>query len=133
MAGLEWSDDLSVGYGPIDEEHKKLIDLVNDLDAAVSSGQDADVVGGFLEELINYTVYHFRNEERVMEAHGYPDALAHKVQHTELTEAAEDLQTRFLDGDHDLADTLIPFLTDWLTGHIMVTDRALGRYVAGKA
>ncbi|WP_299439567.1 bacteriohemerythrin [uncultured Rhodospira sp.] len=133
MALLEWSDDLSVGYGPIDEQHKKLIDLFNDLDAAIGSGQAVDVIGGFLEELIDYTAWHFRSEERLMEAHGYPDALAHKVQHVDLTEQAEDLQQRFLDGDHDLADTLVPFLKDWLTNHIMQVDKQLGAFLAAKA
>ncbi|MBB4316209.1 bacteriohemerythrin [Roseospira marina] len=132
MAILEWSDDLRVGFGPMDEEHKKLIDLINDLDAAISAGHAADVIGGFLEDLISYTVWHFRNEEGLMQQYGYPQALSHRVQHVDLTETAEDLQQRFLDGDHELADTLTPFLKTWLTDHIMGTDKALGRFLADK-
>lgn len=133
MALLEWSEDLSVGFDEIDNDHKKLIDLLNDVDAAVVAGHAPHVVGGFLEELISYTIWHFRHEEELMEAHGDPDILMHKAQHVELTEAAEDMHQRFLDGDADVAETLLPFLKDWLTSHILETDMKTGAFLASRA
>jgi len=133
MAALAWSDNLSVGFDQIDEEHQKLIDLFNDLDAAISAGHASDVVGGFLDELISYTVWHFSHEEELMQKYEYPDSLAHKVQHVELTETAEDLQTQFQNGNHELTETLTPFLKDWLTTHILGADKKLGQFLAMKA
>lgn len=133
MALLEWSEALSVGFEEIDDDHKKLIGMVNELNDAVAAGRAADVVGEVLEDLISYTAWHFRHEERLMQTHGYPGYSAHKAQHEELVDAATALQAKFVNGDPDVASTLLPFLKDWLTNHILGTDRKTGQFLAAEA
>jgi len=130
MAFLEWSEALSVGFDQMDDDHKKLIDLLNDLEAAVSAGQADHVVGGFLEDLIEYTVWHFRHEEYFMQEYHDPNFLIHKAQHVELTETAEMLHQKFMDGDHEVSETLLPFLRDWLTDHILETDKVTAAFLS---
>ena len=106
---------------------------MNDVDAAVAAGHAPHVVGGFLEELISYTAWHFRREEELMQTHGDPDILAHKAQHAELNETVETLHLKYLDGDAEVAETLLPFLSDWLTSHILETDKKTGAFLASRA
>ena len=133
MALLEWNDALSVGFAEIDGDHKKLIGMVNDLNDAISAGHAADVIGEVLEDLIDYTAWHFRHEERLMQTYGYPEYLAHKAEHEELVEAATTLQAKFANGDPDVASSLMPFLKDWLTNHILGTDKKTGQFLAEEA
>lgn len=133
MAFLEWSEDLSVGFAQIDDDHKKLITLVNDLADALAEGHASEAVEDVLENLLDYTAWHFRHEERLMQTYGYPGYLAHKTQHEELAQAAGDLHAKFLDGDPGVAEELLPFLKEWLTGHILGTDKETGRFLAEAA
>lgn len=133
MALLEWSEALSVGFEEIDDDHKKLIGIVNELNDAVAGGRAANVVGEVLEDLISYTAWHFRHEERLMQTYGYPEYLAHKTEHEDLVDAATGLQAKFVNGEPDVASTLLPFLKDWLTNHILGTDRKTGQFLAAEA
>lgn len=81
MALIAWSDKLSVQVRQFDEEHKKLIVMVNQLHDAMKEGKGKQVVGDVLNGLISYTKNHFAAEERLMKAHAYPDYEQHKKEH----------------------------------------------------
>ncbi len=130
MPFFEWSDALSVGFDEIDTDHKKLVDMINKLDDAVSTGQELAVIGGILDELISYTSWHFRHEERLMQTYGYPGLLDHKRKHDDLTEQALAMQKDFQDGDANVPANLPPFLKTWLTDHILGTDRKTAQFLA---
>jgi hemerythrin-like metal-binding protein len=130
MSLIDWSDSLSVGYEEIDDDHKRLIDIVNKLDDAIASGHGSEAIGEILEELLSYTVWHFRHEERLMQTYGDPAFYDHKKEHDNLTEAALAKQKEFLDGNVDVAEELMPFLKNWLTHHILETDMKTGHYLA---
>jgi hemerythrin len=132
MAGLEWSDALSVGVEEIDEDHKKLVGMLNDLDAAVTAGHGTEVVGDILENLFSYTAWHFRHEERLMQTYGDPKFLDHKAEHEHLIASTEQFQAQYADGKLDVAADLLPFLKQWLTTHILGTDKATGMFLAGE-
>ena len=63
MAYFEWAADLEIDHGPIDADHRQLVDLVNALHTATSQGQGQEVVGGVMARLITYTQQHFTREE----------------------------------------------------------------------
>lgn len=67
MAYFEWANDMVIDNGPIDEDHRKLVDLVNELHTATSQGRGQEVVDKLLTQLIADTEEHLREEERVME------------------------------------------------------------------
>ena len=130
MALLEWNESLSVGFGKMDEEHQRLVDMVNNLDDALSSGQDSAMVGELLDDLISHTLRHFHHEEHLMQAYGDPEYIAHKIEHTKLTRAAMDRQVQFLEGHPEAVSELLPFLKEWLTEHIHGIDAKTGRFLA---
>jgi hemerythrin-like metal-binding protein len=130
MPLLEWNDTFSVGFEEIDNDHKQLIGIVNRLDDAITAGKEFAVVGDLLDELVSYTLWHFRHEERLMQSYGDPTFYDHKQEHEALAEAAAAKQQEFQGGNQDVARELMPFLKGWLTKHIQGTDSRTGHYLA---
>lgn len=127
MALISWSNMLSTGVSEQDAQHKKLIDLINQLNDAMQAGKGADVLGKVLSELVNYTVFHFGYEEKLMAQHKYEDTAAHKAEHLKFVQTAGDLKKKFDSGSAVISVEIMNFLRDWLTSHIMKTDKRLGQ------
>lgn len=133
MAFLTWRDQLSVGCEEIDQDHKRLIEFVNQLHEAVTTAQNERVVGRILLELIEYTRDHFSREEKVMAAAGYPDTERHKLIHKALTKKVLVFADRYVHTPTEqVKRELIDFLAAWLVDHIIKEDRKLGAYMRGK-
>ncbi len=133
MSLLEWSDALSVGFEEMDEDHKKLVEMVNTLNDAVDRGERGEVIEDILEELASYTQWHFRHEERLMQEFEYEGLFEHKKEHEDLTAQAVELIEKFQKGDVAVPGMLLPFLKDWLTNHILGTDKKTGAFLAVQA
>jgi hemerythrin len=125
MALMKWDATLSVGIATIDLQHQKLVALLNQLHDAMAQGKGSTVVGGVLDDLVKYTRDHFGYEEQLMQARRYPDRAAHAAEHARLTAQAVALQDSLKEGKALTMDVM-QFLSEWLTGHIMGTDK---RYV----
>lgn len=130
MAEIEWTKELSIGFSEIDDDHKWLIAIYNDLDLSVTSKRNHEVIEEVLAELISYTFWHFSHEEKIMEAYEYPELDAHRLEHRELTDHAMDIQELYVQGDESVATILVPFLRNWLTNHLLGTDKKLGQFLA---
>ncbi len=130
MSFIDWSKELSVGYEQIDTEHKKLIELVNRLHGAMSKGQGNKIMGEIFDELLNYTVFHFQAEEKLMKSHSYPQAPAHFKEHQDLIQQVLELQAKFKAGTVMLSIATMDFLKNWLANHILQTDMNLGHFLA---
>ncbi|MDP2132337.1 MAG: bacteriohemerythrin [Sulfuritalea sp.] len=133
MKNIVWSKILSVGFEEIDEDHRKLVGIFNELNRAVSAGDAADYLAATLEELINCTVWHFSHEERLMLKNCYDGIEEHKAEHRELIQGARELQQRLLQAGQGVADEQITFLDRWLTAHILTTDQRLGAFLSQKS
>ena len=129
---LSWSESLSVKVDLIDDQHKKLVNLINQLFRAVGSGSPQAQVEGVLAELIDYTAYHFQTEEDLFDRFGYPEKEAHKQIHTKLVAQAVGYQQKINQGDGSVAMSLLQFLKDWLVNHIMKTDKRYSTFFADK-
>lgn len=127
MALITWNNALSTGIGEQDTQHKKLIDLINQLNDAMQAGKGADVLGKVLSELVNYTVYHFGYEEKLMAQHKYEETPAHKAEHAKFVQTAGDFKKKFDAGNAVVSTEIMNFLRDWLTTHIMKTDKKMGQ------
>lgn len=127
MALISWSNMLSTGVAEQDTQHKKLIDLINQLNDAMQAGHSADVLGKVLSDLVNYTVFHFGYEEKLMAQHKYEDTPAHKAEHAKFVQTAGDLKKKFDAGNAVISVEIMNFLRDWLTNHIMKTDKKFGQ------
>lgn len=132
MPLIKWSDQYSVTFSRIDEQHKKLIDLINDLHDALAAAKAKEALGKILQGLINYTVTHFAFEEQMMKTHAYPDFANHKKMHDDLVKQVSDLNQKFTAGNTFITTEVMNFLKTWLTGHIMNVDKKLGAFLAEK-
>ncbi|MEK6737452.1 MAG: bacteriohemerythrin, partial [Planctomycetota bacterium] len=73
MALMTWNNGLSVNIKEIDVQHKKLIELINQLHGAMGEGKGKEVSGKILSDLIYYTVSHFTYEEKLFKQYGYSE------------------------------------------------------------
>lgn len=130
MKELVWSELLSVDIEEIDEDHRKLLDLFNILNHAISDGDTPEYQVAVLEELINCTIWHFSHEERLMLKYDYADIDEHKAAHQELIDSAMQLEKKILQADSSIEDEDVAFLERWLTEHILTDDNRLGVYLS---
>jgi len=128
MAFIEWSDANRVGVTDVDEQHKQLFGILNQLHAAVAEGKEQSELHEIVERLIEYTVYHFRTEEDLFLEHGYPGYDEQKSEHDSLTATALEFQGKLLDGSATLSFELLDFLHDWLMDHTMGLDKEMGTF-----
>lgn len=124
---------MSVGVESIDTDHKFLISLINQLKDALDAEQDREVVGSVLNALLDYTVYHFRREEALMDACAYPELDPHRQLHAELTDRVKAIRAEYLDReDGDIGTEVLAFLKDWLVRHILGSDMEYRPYLQGR-
>ena len=133
MSMFQWKPEYSLGHTEIDSQHKRLFELANELHSAMAVGQGKAHMSKTLASLIDYTRMHFATEERLMQAHLYPDYLKHKADHDALTAQVVSLQKEFETGHGSLTVGLLQFLKDWLLHHIGETDRKVAAYLKSKA
>ena len=133
MPLITWTEALRVGVDSVDTDHKFLISLINQLDEAIEADQDRDVVGSVLNALLDYTVYHFRREEALMDACAYPELDQHRRAHAQLTDRVRAIRADYLNRpDGVVGADVLAFLKDWLTQHILGTDMEYRPYLHGQ-
>ena len=129
---LVWKDEYSVGVEEMDNDHKKLLNLINQLQTAVHYYTGKEFEEKALDELVDYTKTHFKKEEKLMEDNDYADLEAHKVLHQKfIDKVSAFLELYKNDSDVAVNDTL-EFLKDWLIKHINGTDKEYGKVLNEK-
>lgn len=123
MAFLEWSEEWSVGVPEIDDQHARMAALLSRVSDAVKTGQREERIMSLLDELVACTRDHFETEERLMDQHGYANALLHQQAHRKLVEDLLSIQRQF---DSTSLMLTLQALKDWLIQHITGSDRRLG-------
>jgi hemerythrin len=119
---FEWSDDYSVNIPAIDEQHQKLVDMLNLLFSAVAKREAGKVIAGILDSLVEYTQTHFGLEERLLQEAGYQEIDRHKQEHRKLIEQLDHLTRKFRVENKPIYFEMLTFLRSWLRGHIMGCD-----------
>lgn len=132
MPLIDWSQDLSVGIQSIDDQHKKLINMINALHDAMSQNQGDAVMGKIFEGLAGYTQKHFAYEEELFAKHGFPGSDAHKKEHEALISQVAELKKQFDYGQAVITMDLMQFLKGWLNDHIKGTDKKYTDFLLSK-
>lgn len=123
---IVWSDKFLIGVDSMDEEHKELISIINKLIRSLNRNVRDEILEKF-QDLKEYTVFHFDDEEKFMERVNYPDIVAHKKIHVNMI-------AQFLKFEENLkSDTLdkkkfLAFLKNWLISHILGVDSQYAKY-----
>jgi len=132
---VEWSTEkLSVYVPGLDRQHMYLINTLNSLYAATVAGEGYKVLKDILRRLVEYSRFHFKSEEILMEKFGYPeDRLArHRSEHEGFARAASSFRERYEAGEAALTVDVFKFLARWVESHIERTDRDYGEYFKKK-
>lgn len=129
MNYFEWNDNLSVHDALIDQDHKTLINMVNELHDAADLEQDHLSLSKILTRLANYTQEHFQREEDLMQASAYPAFKAHREQHRKLLERVTDLQHELNNARTLVALETAELLRFWLTSHILLSDKQFAEFL----
>ncbi|HEY4786613.1 MAG TPA: bacteriohemerythrin [Bacteroidales bacterium] len=123
MATINWNDNLSVKIDSIDQQHKKLIELVNTFYDNINLGTSKEKMMKLIKGLKEYTVFHFSTEERYMKQFNYPAYLGHKAEHDKFIETVINYEERYKSGKLLVTIEVTNFIKDWITSHIMGTDQ----------
>jgi len=126
---VQWSDAMSVGNLHIDEQHKILIDTINQL-ASAESQNDRPVVSMIIDELVSYAAFHFQYEEQLIEAGGYPELDQHRRIHQSFVDWITDIREQFIFHRRaQFGERILNFLRDWLSNHILGEDMRYRPYI----
>ncbi len=127
MPLITWSENLSVENIQMDNQHKKLVEIINSLYEAMASGKGKEVVGSIINDLTNYTVIHFQNEERMMTSINFPKIDEHIKCHEEFVNKVSRFKKDYNTGKAVMSMHMMSFLKDWLVGHIQKIDKEYSR------
>ena len=127
---IGWREDFGVGFPLIDGDHKKLLSLINNVLAAQLCDTGTVLERQALDELLEYTEYHFKREEDLMTRYGYPDFAEHKAQHDRMRAQVQAHLKRYDEKGREVLPQLANHLKLWLLQHIAGTDRRLAPFLA---
>ena len=130
MSVTEWKDSFIVGVDEIDEQHKRLLKLINLLDDNIKSGCDRNIVYVIISEMREYTKYHFQTEERLIGQYknDYQDYQAHLKEHSNFVNMTMDFFISYTSKDEKhLASEILNYLVKWFAEHSTGMDKGLAR------
>ncbi len=132
MPLINWEERFSVGIQRLDQHHKTMVAMVNELHDAMKVGQGRKVVGEIVQRLANYTRSHFAAEEQLFDLHGYPEAKLHREEHNALVAKVDQWQRDLAAGRPAVTFEVANSLRDWLLHHILESDKKYGPYLNAK-
>ncbi len=141
MGFFEWDPKLSVGIAEIDQQHKKLIGLISILNEGMRPSEDdmlrsavkeLTAQASVINEMVDYSKYHFSTEEKYMRKYAYPDYEEHKSEHESFIREVQIFKNDFDNGKVVLSTQIMEFLKKWLSNHILSTDKKYEPFFRGK-
>ena len=126
---IRWLPDYAIGVQEIDEDHQRLFSLAGQLQAFMRAGKGSEVLQDLLNELVEYTSYHFAHEEEFMQRIGYPHYREHCREHRDLGSKVRLMKERLEFGEINMTNEVMHFVADWLKCHTTTTDRRIGTYM----
>lgn len=128
---MKWRPDFNLGIAEIDEQHKKIVELINTLNKAFMNDEARNKLGDILNEMSRYADYHFKAEEELFSQHLFPFSEEHKKLHDSFRAKVLQFREQFEQGI-SITFRLLGFLRKWLTNHILDVDREYADFVKQK-
>lgn len=131
---IEWKDSFNVNVEQIDTQHKRLLNIINDLKDCVDLKINPVILDRLTDlslDLSDYTIYHFTCEEKLMTEHSYPEIDEQKKEHQYFIAKVNDFKEK-IQSDKRLNRDILTFLTNWFLDHVQKKDRKLGKFLNHK-
>jgi hemerythrin-like metal-binding protein len=119
---FEWKPEYSVKVEEIDIQHKRLFALINELHDAINSTHTKELLNKIIDELVNYSVYHFDTEEKYFDKFHYKFSDEHKKEHELFKKKVVDIVKRYKNNEINISFEIIDFLEDWIIQHVTGSD-----------
>lgn len=132
MAFINWEPKYSVNIELIDKQHKTLVDTINQLHEAMKQGKSKEVLGGILNNLIEYAKSHFNTEENFFQRFNYAEKLSHTKEHDDFAKKVVDFKKSFDNGNSMISSEVLNFLSTWIKNHILVNDKKYSEFLNSK-
>ena len=132
METIEWNDYFETGVKSIDEQHRRLVKLTNELGRRIADSRlSFEDIQKVVSELANYAIYHFQTEEQLMAELCLDDrhVQRHKNEHLDFMAYVSTLIDVLLPADHAEIEELLAYLTRWLIYHILGSDKELAEQI----
>jgi hemerythrin len=128
---VSWSDALVIGIELIDNQHKKLIELTNELFRACLRGGDTldSVFKETMSRMVEYVHFHFAAEQAMLQRVNYPGYAEHKREHDTLIKTVLKATENYGDGKKFIPNSFVRFLKDWIVSHIGYNDKMYAAYI----
>jgi hemerythrin-like metal-binding protein len=132
---LIWDENYFTGIPEIDEQHKRLVHLVNLLADSIANEPDINYLNYIFTELAEYSMYHFQTEENIW--HQYlpddPWEIGHEMEHSSFISIIIKLEKEEQSNPLDqVLKNVLLFLTDWLSNHILQSDKRMAKAVLAR-
>ena len=129
-----WDNKYSTGIEEIDNQHKQLIVLTNELFQACMLGESAvkTVFKEAMSRMVNYVNFHFSAEQELMQRTKFPDYAEHKTQHDSLIQQILAAVKDHKEGKKFVPNLFVRTLRDWILSHIAVYDKAYSLFIQGQ-
>lgn len=119
---MKWRPDFNLGIEEIDKQHRKIVDLINELSEAFMKDTAREKLSDIFKELIDYADYHFKDEEALFSAHNFPFTAEHIEMHKRFIQKVTNLKQKY-EEDQPVTFRVLGFMKEWLTDHILDADR----------
>lgn len=120
---LEWEDMYSVDVEQIDNQHKRLFEIINELAELLNINASKTDLNAIIDKLMEYKKFHFATEEKYFKDFDYEKTDEHISSHRSFDNKIKEIKVRCGDDFYLLGYELIDFLEDWLIGHLMTADQ----------
>ncbi|NMC68002.1 MAG: hemerythrin family protein [Spirochaetales bacterium] len=132
MRYFEFDNSLITGIKSIDEQHKYLFSIFDDLMNALSIGSAKNIIYDLLMKLKDYALYHFNDEENLMISINYPDIDFHMEEHNNFKKIVEQYINEYKDTNYSITADTTDFLYSWIRHHILISDKKIVEYLSNK-
>lgn len=123
---MKWKESLAIGVAKVDSQHQRLVNMITQLEQALGRGDALQEMGRIIKSVVEYTRYHFKDEEDLMEQIRFSGKTEHKKLHVDLIEEVRRILLALRGGTTMTPADLIDFLRHWVVDHIEKEDVKIG-------
>lgn len=129
MSIFSWNSSFEIGIDKIDEQHKNLVNIISNLFESMKVGLGYKQVEKTINDLKDYSIIHFTDEENFMMEINFPNFIEHKEAHKYFTDKVDDFANKYKNQEIALSLQILDFLKNWLTNHILTADQEIAQFI----
>jgi hemerythrin-like metal-binding protein len=129
MAFFKWKDSFNIGDTTVDQQHRSFMEILNEYYEFLVAGSADQAGKDLVDQLKAYAVMHFRTEENLMQSVNFEEIERHREQHRYFESLVSELEAHQTQEEAEALKKTLPFLRDWLLGHILEQDKKLALYL----